>query len=315
MRSLVRTGYLGLVLALCWPVGPGRAEDRAAAFLETGAGGRAPGLGGALVAAVDDPSAVFWNPAGLARVRRWQAVAALQPLSLDRTQSSVAAALNVRGDLAFGVTWVHASVDGLEGRAGSGARTGSMEDAENAFCVGLARTVGKRLAVGASMTVLDQRLTMPSQLGWPDATASGHGFSLGAQLRLGARATVGAAARNLGANLEWQVRRGLQQASTTEDPLPRVLVVGAAYEVLPGLLLTADLQRDGRDHAGLGAEWQATPLLTLRGGVSRLGAGAVLAAGLSVRPMRSQAVQFHYAYVSDPLDAGERTVIGLGLAF
>jgi hypothetical protein len=306
---------LAFVLMVVWPVDPARAADRAAAFLEAGAGGRAPGLGGALVAAVDDPSAVFWNPAGLARVQRWQAVAALQPLSLDRTQNSVAAALNVRGDLAFGVTWVHAGVDDLEGRAGSGARTGAMEDAENAFCIGLAHTVGARLAVGASMTVLDQRLAMPAQLDWPDATAGGHGFGLGFQLRLGPRAAIGAAVRNLGANLEWRVHRGSQQASTTQDPLPRVLVAGVACQALPGLLLTADLQRDGSEHAGLGAEWQVNPLLALRGGVARLGAGAVLAAGLTVRPMRNQAVQFHYAYLSDPLDAGERTVFGLGIAF
>ena len=37
-------------------------------FLKIGIGARASGMGGAFVAVADDPSAVFWNPAGLARL-------------------------------------------------------------------------------------------------------------------------------------------------------------------------------------------------------------------------------------------------------
>src|SRR5215468_8588160 len=37
-------------------------------FLKIGIGARAAGMGGAFVAVADDPSAVFWNPAGLARL-------------------------------------------------------------------------------------------------------------------------------------------------------------------------------------------------------------------------------------------------------
>ena len=37
-------------------------------FLKIGIGARAAGMGGAFVAVADDPSAVFWNPSGLARL-------------------------------------------------------------------------------------------------------------------------------------------------------------------------------------------------------------------------------------------------------
>jgi threonine dehydratase len=37
-------------------------------FLKIGVGARAEGMGGAFVAVADDPSAVFWNPAGIARL-------------------------------------------------------------------------------------------------------------------------------------------------------------------------------------------------------------------------------------------------------
>ena len=43
--------------------------SNAAAFLEIGVGARATALGNAFTAVSDDPSAIFWNPAGLAWIR------------------------------------------------------------------------------------------------------------------------------------------------------------------------------------------------------------------------------------------------------
>jgi len=40
-------------------------------FLKIAVGARAEGMGGAFVAVADDPSAVFWNAAGVARVEDW----------------------------------------------------------------------------------------------------------------------------------------------------------------------------------------------------------------------------------------------------
>lgn len=45
---------------------PAGATKYAGAFMENGGGARALAMGGAFVAVADDPSAVFWNPAGLA---------------------------------------------------------------------------------------------------------------------------------------------------------------------------------------------------------------------------------------------------------
>jgi hypothetical protein len=48
---------------------PATAAKFAGAFMENGGGARALGMGGAFTAVASDPSATFWNPAGLAQIQ------------------------------------------------------------------------------------------------------------------------------------------------------------------------------------------------------------------------------------------------------
>ena len=48
-----------------------RRGTTAAAMLEIGVGARAEALGGAFVGIADDPSALYWNPAGIAKIKRF----------------------------------------------------------------------------------------------------------------------------------------------------------------------------------------------------------------------------------------------------
>lgn len=51
-------------------LGDQRAGTSSGTFLKIGVGARAIGLGGAFVAVANDPSAIYWNPAGLASMQR-----------------------------------------------------------------------------------------------------------------------------------------------------------------------------------------------------------------------------------------------------
>ncbi len=269
---------------------------------------------GAFVAAADDASSPYWNPAGLARLRGKTLETSIQSLSLGRRQGSGAVALNIRGDMGFGFAWSHAAVGGIKGRTASGQYTGPIEDRANAFIFGIGRSLGPRLAVGLAVKVLRQSIDIPSA---PKATANGSGFDLGVQFRAAEHTWLGAGISNLSTDLAWKVRHADQRSNTTEDALPRILVFGASHRLLNALLLAAELRSDGEQSVNLGAEWQLSALLVVRGGLHRLGTedGGQLSTGLTLRPARRETVQFQYAYLTDPLGAGGRTTVGLALAF
>ncbi len=301
------------LFALLLAASTAHGADFAAAFLRAGLGARGLGLG-AFVAAADDASSPYWNPAGLARLRGKTLETSMQSLSLGRRQGSAAIAFNVRGDMGFGFAWSHAAVGGIKGRTASGQYTGPIEDQANAFIFGIGRSLGPRLAVGLAVKILKQSINIPSA---PKATANGSGFDLGVQFRAAEHTWLGAGVSNLSTDLAWKVRRADQQSSTTENALPRSLVFGAAHRLLDALLLAAELRSDGEQSVNLGAEWQLSALLVMRGGLHRLGTedGGQLSAGLTLRPARRETVQFQYAYLTDPLGAGGRTTVGLALAF
>ena len=71
-----------------------------------------------------------------------------------------------------------------------------------------------------------------------------------------------------------------------------------------------------RLHAG--AEADLSPMLSVRGGLHRVGDAdglGLLAMGISIRPMHSNRLAFHYAWVADDLSAGGRSVLSIGGVF
>lgn len=307
---------LRLAALVCGLTTAAAADNYAAAYLESGIGARAVGMGSAFSALVDGPAAAYWNPAGLAALRGRSLSAGYQPLSLDRNLASLAAAANLRGGLGFGLVWVHAGVDGLQGRTNSGEVFGDIEDSENAVLFGLGLSPAPGLRLGAAFKVLRQSIDV-TQVG--ESTATGRGLDIGLQYDLGDRTRLALGARNLLARLKWTIARPSSQTGTSEDDLASELVAGAAHQPLDGLWLATEARLgDTGTRGALGAAWKLSNLLTVRTGLSRIGGAdgiGSVTAGLSVRPMRSEALEIHYAYARDPLDAGARVSMGLSTRF
>lgn len=307
----------GLALALLIPclAAPAAAGRLGGAFLETGLGARALGLGGAQTAAAEGPAALLYNPAGLAASTGKGLLASYQPMSLERTRSGLAAAMNPRGGLAFGLAWLHAGVGGLRGRSGSGEITGDLENAEDAVIFGLGLRPLPRLRIGASLKILRHRIEAPAT---GASTASGRGLDLGLRWSPSPRTALGVTARNLLDKLSWSVKRPSDQTSISEEALRSALLVGVSHVLRPGAAASADAEiLDPGGESGLrghlGLEWRLGELLTLRGGLHRAGEDGIgrPAFGVTVRPMRIEAFRVDYAYVADEIGAGARSAFTL----
>ena len=309
-----KKGRLALTaLALAVSAGGAWGAEYGGAFLETTAGARGLGMGGAFTAVADDASATFWNPAGLAR-NRGSVVATVQPRSLDRKQASLAAAINGRGDLGFGIAWIHAGVDDIVARNGSGEPFGRIEDGENALIFALGVPLNARASVGFAVKSIRHRITVP-QAGTSEGT--GRSLDLGVLCSLPRETTLGLAIRNLGGRISWSVDRGAQQTSRSKDRLPTTFALGAAHRPRPGLTLTAEMQSSNVERSfSSGIDWQVSPMLNVGGGVHRAGTESSLgypAFSVTVRPMQIDDFQLHYTYLTDDLDAGALFVAGLSL--
>ena len=291
------------------------------AFLDTGLGARAAGMGGAVGAAIDGPAAVLYNPAGLAARRGGNLLVSYQPMSLQRKRASLAGSINVRGPLAFGAAWLHAGVDGLLARNGSGeVLAGNIDDDEDAIFFALGINAAPRLQLGLGVKIIDHRIKAP-QAG--ESSANGRALDLGLRYHLGETTVIGVSARNLLDKLSWSIIRPSAQTSSYEEALLSVLALGVAHTWHDIVHAAVDLEvlgvgdrRDLRGHAG--AEVRLNEMFTMRGGLHRMGDAdgiGLPAFGLSVRPMRLETLQIDYAWVADDLDAGGRSVMALSSRF
>ena len=279
--------------------------------------GRSLGITGGFTAAADDAAAAMWNPASLSRIRGARLMAVTQPQSadpVDRGLSGLAAAWNSRGGLGFGFAWLSAGVGNVLARSGSGQVLGDIDNSQNALFFALGLPLDNRLSVGFSFKLLNSDVDAP-QLGRSSGT--GRGLDVGVDYELSTQTRVAATLRNLQARMTWSVERASRQTSQSQDDLPVTLTLGIAHTLWTGLALAADVTSSsiGTD-VDTRAEWRVSPLMSLRVGLERLDDSLrTTSFGMTLKPMQIEALQFHFAYLNDELDAGSTTAFGLSTSF
>ncbi len=161
---------IGIVAACVGPIVLGAQtsnDTRAAILLTLPASTRALGLGEAWGAIADDESALFYNPAQLARVRGWSVGGSLQNYIASTTLGAFAIAVPLRrGTLGFGMQLLdYGSADEIVPAEGSGGQvgtpTGSTVTAEDmVFSVGYGIALGARhqLRVGGAIKYARQEV-------------------------------------------------------------------------------------------------------------------------------------------------------------
>lgn len=285
-EQVVSLIVLALVVGSC-VIGVAQEEGiGAAAFLRQGVDARALAMGGAFVAVTDGDSSIYWNPAGLARVRTIQLGGMYSDIyGADLAFSYIGSAIG--WDLQPGITDSYRLGIGgaftefaTEVRAGDqyGNPLGIIRYSESLFSAGGALYVPNLGYVGA--TAKAYRFLAPNAgVGGEDATAFGIGFDAGLIASVWNGFYLGIAATDIGnAKIKWN--------NTPTEPTDIVLArytVGAAFS-WEGLILAADyvFQPQADDLIRAGGEYNLWFLFLRAGIVKRLDGPLSLSAGVGV---------------------------------
>lgn len=328
----VRLVALALALALLAPgraraqftLGEQRAGTSSGTFLKIGVGARAVGLGESFVAVANDPSAIFWNPAGLASLQRQELLFSHVSWPADVNYEHVAWVLPVRrlgGSFAFQLGSLQTTLDETDELHpyGTGRQFVYSDLVAGAA---YARRWTDKLLIGVGLKVLHENLG--TEVGGPTTTAMLVDIGSIYYLGLGS-VRIATSLCNFGSSLtpsdDWiSPYTGERRSYDSFDP-PTVFRYGLAFEAIENAAqrLTYSLEvnqpADNQQLFKNGLEWSWQKRLALRTGYSfnaselKFSAGAGLYA--TVGPTRGT---LDYAF-TDGGALGSVHRLSLGLRF
>jgi len=278
-----------------------------AAFLKLGQGNRETAMGGSFVAAVRGPSAVFWNPAGLATGIFNEARLIYNSWVQDIYWGYASYRHNLgKGGFGAAVTYLNSGdmVRRGSGREESGS---SYSLTDIAFDIGQGLRLTGNINAGVSVKFINEKIDEET------ATAVAVGFGGQYHRELNSHyISAGLSCMNMGTRMGYGEK----------FPLPAVIRLDAA-DLFPGQRLMAHAGFDyfvveERATAGAGIEFTAAPFLDLRCGY-RFGYRDInsvygLTAGFGIKYIEEVEYSFDYSFATLG-DLGYINRIGFGVRF
>lgn len=285
-----------------------------AQFLQLPIGARAESMGGAIIALTDDPSSIFWNPAGLVKINNFGAHFSYMNW-FDLFDFNAASLVYNSGDAGtFGASMIVFSTNKMEITTEKEPNgTGRYFDAVD-ISLGLSysKYLTDRFNVGITVKYVNQRI-------WNE-DASGLAFDIGTQYKLDFQnLTIAMAMTNFGADMRFDgpdldfiyrkdnnfpLSRLIPSRLITEDfPLPLNFQVGIGFDIVEfefvKIIGAIDVTHpnDNKERAHVGTELSFFDRFFIRGGYKynyddqdfTFGAGANVIFG-------SNSINFDYSY-------------------
>lgn len=253
-RNLVGPLVLAALLISCTAASAADPDQGAVGdWLSRYASARSVGMGGAVVAAADAPTAALFNPAAVGRLRQFELEAGTVRLFEDTSVNTFSLVLPAGRRVGVGINLITLKSGEFERTSELNEPLGEFTEGDFAAVLSGALSLSTHWTAGASLRMLRQRVD--------DFSGSGAGIDLGIAGELSETLHVGASVLNLGGP-----KLTLRD---TEESVPTELRGGMALRLLDGRgLVAAELsQRDGpgtESHAG--AEFWLHDSMALRAG-------------------------------------------------
>ncbi len=295
------------------------AGTTAAPFLEIGVGARAMGMGGTYAAIANDPTALYYNPAGITMINSLQMELMHNEWLVDTKHDFFGGVLPLpffNSALGFSIISLYYGdkpVRTIKRPEGTGENYDALDVA---VALSYAMALTNRFSFGLSVKWINQRIWHESG----DAVALDLGIFYETALK---GLKLGFCMSNFGTNLRLRGRnldstvdpdekyenidRVPVQFKTDSYPLPMTLRAGISYEkglgMLGSLLIAADLLHptDNQESINLGIEYGFAGMFYLRGGYENLFEdngvnGLTLGCGIDYYHPGSMGFRMDYAY-------------------
>ncbi len=284
-----------------------------AQFLQIPIGARAEAMGGAVVGYIDDASSVFWNPAGIAKVKNVQVFFSYMDwFSLfNHSAASLVYTNEDFGSIAGSVIMFNTSDMEITTELEPNGTNRYFDASDMAIGVTYARFLTDKFNVGVTVKYIYQQI-------WNE-TADGFAFDIGTQYTLDFQnLTIAMSMTNFGGDLRFegsdlavnyssdiypQARITPAQLATEEYPLPLNFQLGIAFDVFEAdfVKMRADIDathpNDNDEQLLFGTEFSFFDRFYLRGGYKFNDDEQSFAFGAGANVMVSEsAIYFDYAY-------------------
>lgn len=263
------------------------------------AGARAAGMGNAYVAVASDPTATYWNPAGLTQIKQPQITLMNSSKTVMDVRNELLAVVYPLGNnSSFGINYYSLGVENIPGYDEFGDFTSFFEYKMPTYIFSYGRELNGKLSIGGSIKHFKEKTSFddPSNPAFRDTvSAKGWGFDVGLLYNLDIdklfsygmskeyveKITVGLLVQNISTKMKWST--GKKETHSTNYKIGTV-----SYGMDGKLLVAMDWDKTTNFH--IGAEYWLIDRLGIRLGSD----DGKFTAGVSFKLLN---YQIDYAYV------------------